>query len=823
MKREARLYINGNEVDLELSAADLAISYSIEDIEPGKIKGAYAKRNVKVPATTGNREIFQDIEVPAAESGDAVKLLPARIEVNGVPVLSGKAQLTGAELSPTDHRFGVKNYNVSVIGANADWFKTVGSRLVRDLGWTDLLLSVDNVQTLGDADPATAESCFTLIKWKPWQQETAVTYEEHTPALFIRSLLNKAFEQEGYNLTSCFDNEPFSRLIIPVPLNLDGEYLENVVNVRAEVTDYAWSNFGQPPPYELAMVFPDDSTPPNKDGGDNYDTGTGIYTAPISANYLIKISGSTNLTGYVDAPLGGTYNINWLVYKNGDVQNDSAQSLAVFGNWTYEYSIALEAGDQIQINIQMTQATGSDGPIISLEFDATLEITADKELWEIGELITFASIIPGSWMVKDIIQDLTRVFNLAWETDVQAGTVFAWPRDAFTVTHRMGGDGAIQTTTSAGFFRDDTRQDIGRKIDLYQGGEIEVITDYQAAYVLAWATDDPTAEAIETQRAANIYSAKYQFPQDRFQDGSRWLYTNWFAKTYHLQDTDISSGANAFTPQVPLLFGENYLETPDADPDYSLAPRLLYHAGRRGGLDGYLTVYNSQTSASSAYDYPAAFMVNYNDPCAADFSLSFCDETTNYGGTLKGLFNTFHIQEAKRIELGRFYDHYVLWDEKDISQLSFRNKLTYDGANFILFNVDGYSPLSNKATKTRMLLDRASTTTDAGNVSGPVLLEGATAGGGSSVGSGSGLIGAGGTLSVTQYHFEVIAATSNIITLPANSGIVGLNTKRGLILFQNGQKLNETLQYTVAGLSITVSPDVHWDGCSYEGIITKVS
>jgi len=85
------------------------------------------------------------------------------------------------------------------------------------------------------------------------------------------------------------------------------------------------------------------------------------------------------------------------------------------------------------------------------------------------------------------------------------------------------------------------------------------------------------------------------------------------------------------------------------------------------------------------------------------------------------------------------------------------------------------------------------------------------------------LIGAGGTLSVTQYHFEVIAATSNIITLPANSGIVGLNTKRGLILFQNGQKLNETLQYTVAGLSITVSADVHWDGCNYEGIITKVS
>lgn len=87
--------------------------------------------------------------------------------------------------------------------------------------------------------------------------------------------------------------------------------------------------------------------------------------------------------------------------------------------------------------------------------------------------------------------------------------------------------------------------------------------------------------------------------------------------------------------QVPLLYGKNYFEEPDAEADYTLNPRLLYFAGRRSGDDGYIRIYNEMSSATSAYDFPAAWQVNYNDSSGVDWSLSFADEMTNYGQTVR--------------------------------------------------------------------------------------------------------------------------------------------------------------------------------------------
>ena len=99
-------------------------------------------------------------------------MLPARLEANGVPILTGKARLDSGELTAMNHGFKANNYKVALIGNNADWFADVGNILVRSLGWQDITVSTATVKT--NYNPLTSEHCFILMKWKAWENETYI-------------------------------------------------------------------------------------------------------------------------------------------------------------------------------------------------------------------------------------------------------------------------------------------------------------------------------------------------------------------------------------------------------------------------------------------------------------------------------------------------------------------------------------------------------------------------------------------------------------------------------------------------------------------------
>jgi hypothetical protein len=269
---------------------------------------------------------------------------------------------------------------------------------------------------------------------------------------------------------------------------------------------------------------------------------------------------------------------------------------------------------------------------------------------------------------------------------------------------------------------------------------------------------------------------------------------------------------------VPLLYGKNYFEEPDAKADWSLNPRLLYFAGRRSGYDGYVRMYNPSSSATStAYDYPAAFMVNYNDPNADDFSLSFCDEITNYGGVVRGLFKSLHLQQLTRIEEGRRYQMSAFWDELHISSLNFRNALTIRGVRYLLERIDGYQPGKNRSTQTIMLLDKFPSIADSQKVSGPVALEGASQNGLTSLGSVNGVVNAPQQQARVVRYYELFADhQSNTITLPGSSGILSVpNVYVAVTVAQNGKYLYPNLEFTVSGNTITIDSDTHFNGSNY--------
>jgi hypothetical protein len=804
-----KLFIGGQEVDLNQSEVNVTIDYSIENIDLGNISGAHSKRNVTLPATKTNVGIFQNITDAGAIVTNAYKLLSARLEADGVPILTGKARLEGADLQAINSGFLASSFKVSLIGNNADWFADVGNTLVRDLGWDDIEINTANVKT--NYDPLTSEHCYILMKWKAWANETYIVNNEMTPAIFIWQILEKAFLNRGYQLNSIFKTDPFNRLIIPMGLELGADYLNDFVNLRASIPSPSLvDNTTYPSP--VLITFTNETTSPNFDTGGNYSSG--VYTVPITATYTLKAE--LNIANTILVPtLTDEILVGWEINGVFEEGEDLGQEPSFNDSINIEFLTDLVEGDLVRFVVKHNNC----GFLMGL--NGSIEITGSKAIFETGRTFDLQYVIPISWYVRDVIADLTTVFNLAWETNVQSKQVFAYPKDDYTIRYRADATGAISLTTFDGFFKGSDKYDLNTR-DL-EGSEFQILDGYKSSQVLAYATDDDTTNKEEARRGVNIYSGGYNFPSDRFDNGVEFIYTKFFAKTIHISDVDITSGG-IYGAQMPLLFGDDYNTVPDAEPNYNLAPRLLYYAGRRNGLDGYIRLYDDASSAASAFDFPAAFMVNYNDPSGGDFNLSFSDEVTNYTNVMQGIFKTFHLQTYKRIELGKVYTTFAKLKPKDITQLSFRRKGIIGSSNFIIQSLE-YNPKSNSPAKTVLLYDEKPNVNDLTKVSNTITLAGSTPQSGTVTGSGSGLVGANGaSVNIQLSYTPFLSSNTNVLILSANSGINQVsNTNANVLVFQNGQKLIPTIQYIISGSTVGINVNTHYDGANYEVVVNGVT
>ena len=804
-----KLFIGGQEVDLNQDQVNVTIDYSIENIDLGNISGAHSKRNVTLPATKTNVGIFQNITDAGAIVTNAYKLLSARLEADGVPILTGKARLEGADLQAINSGFLASNFKVSLIGNNADWFADVGNTLVRDLGWSTIEVNETSVKE--NYDPVTAEYCFILMKWKAWENETYITNNEMTPAIFIWQILEKAFENKGYQLNSIFTTDPFNRLIIPMGLELGADYLNDFVNLRASIPSPSLvSNITYPSP--VLITFTNETTSPNFDTGGNYTSG--VYTVPITATYTLKAELNIANTIIIPTPTDEIL-VGWEINGVFEEGEDLGQEPDFDDSVNIEFLTDLVEGDLVRFVIKHNNA----GFIMGL--NGSIEITGSKAIIETGRTFDLQYIIPISWYVRDIIADLTTVFNLAWETNVQSKQVYAYPKDDYTIRYRADATGAISLTTFEGFFKGTDKYDLNTR-DL-EGSEFQILDGYKSSQVLAYATDDDTTNKEEARRGVNIYSGGYNFLTDRFDNGVEFIYTKFFAKAIHISDVEITSGG-IYGAQMPLVFGDDYNTVPDAEPNYNLAPRLLYYAGRRNGLDGYVRLYDEASSASSAFDFPAAFMVNYNDTSGGDFNLSFSDEVTNFTNVMQGIFKTFHLQTYKRIELGKVYTTFAKLKPKDITQLSFRRKGIIGSSNFIIQSIE-YNAKSNNPAKTVLLYDEKPNVNDLTKVSNTITLAGASPQSGTVTGSGSGLVGANGaTVNIQLSYTPFLNSMTNVLVLAANSGINQVsNTNANVLVFQNGQKLIPTNQYIISGSTVGINVNTHYDGANYEVVVNGVT
>lgn len=687
--KNLEIYIDGQRLNfINREGFPLALTYSIESAEnPSQVNGAHTKRTANFPADGETDGLFQEWSNTTRVNPDAANQLPARIDVNGVTVLSGVAQLDEVAAANAYHGRRGGEHKVGIFGNNATWFASLAEKLVRDLGLMPVHdLTDGEVSAHDNADPDADTYGYFAVRGPDWATPGQVVYTEFQPFLFIRPILQEAFRLIGYQFNSdFFDTDLGKRLILPVlfrpyPSNVTAQYVLFVLDVNNATAVNISTHT------HITIAGLDEYYDP----GANYDTGTGYYTTPISGYYIAGVQ-TSNLS------------YSHRVRINGVVQSAFTDPCEIgIGE---QGRIFLEVGDQVDLGVLSNMTTAGF---------CFLYIRPDFSAFEAGTTVDLPKYGNPTWKVSDIVLGITHAFGLVWDTDYDAQTVRCEPRDRYRITSQTSFEDFTDEFFE-GFYRITDRDTLTDRVDLSKDAAVAALNSGNEKYLLAWKSDSGDANTgdLEGDATFKVFDGRYTYPAGRFQKGETKSENPFFCKTVHIFDSAVAHSTSTVSPQLPLIQDNSYLqgnENTNNRPDFG--PRLLYFAGRRDGFDGLLNL------AGSAYDFPAAFVVNYNDTVGYDPSLSFGDELLADGTTTAvGLIQRFHLQRLKRLEIGKLFSEWIRWSELDVLNMDFRRKVLIGDALYLLQKVNGYRPLSDGSTETELLKDEIPAAADVDKIS----------------------------------------------------------------------------------------------------------
>lgn len=718
-KKYINIIVDGEKVDLPDELPNIELNFKIDDDELGTASGSSSERSLSLPATKKNDSIFGRWWNVGEQNLTAAEFKQASIEINGLPILNGQAQLKEVTTRGARYKREGDNYKVAFYGSNADWFLQLKDKeLGRDLDWSSELHQLDTllISTRYNADPALVNYCYTIVKWRDWVGSLADRADvlQSTPGLFIRAILDKIFDSVGYTLNSTFlSTTVFRRYILLAPLvdKYPQEYSEDYLNVRATKTTTSSLPGGL---INLAGLDFDNQTFAPNVGPNPYTPvvassiifgagNTSRYTAPEYGFYQFKMSvvidnivpsGPTGQFGFVPLSFAPSFPSS---------TTDNLYTITAADNGTrFTYSIVgeLNAGDIVEFYVGGDGAVGG-GTTLDV-ISGTLEVIGESVIRE-GSNIDFKYLL-RDWKINDFLRGLTEAFNLQWETNVGKGEITVEPKDPYLFTDR-----ATSTSTVLEGFLQNNTTDTTPKLDFEKKGKVTAINNTEETQRFKWKQDnqDPTQEFLNQGEDIEVFGAGYNLPLNRFKQATKERENSFFAATLCLFDRRVTASASRLVVQVPLIWPDNYLENNTSEePNYNVEPRLLWFGGQRnaGDTDGLIKV--TASGVDSEVIMPAAFFVNYNDDTGLDPNLSFSNETVLNNVTAIGQLERYHLRDMARLRAGKRRESWVYLRSTDILNLSFRPKIFLNGDPHILKEVKGFSPLIDKSTKVVLVYDQ---------------------------------------------------------------------------------------------------------------------
>jgi len=714
-KKYINVNIAGTQLDLPSEGVNLELTYVNPCAEGfATISGNKSERSQTFPATKQNDSVFENWwNVSQQNTPSAAEEKDAFIEVDGLPIMSGKAQLKGVTTQGLRYERQGKNYSVSFIGDNADWFERLKDKqLGRDLDWS--AVNHDYTEPIiksGYNQPPSNFYAYCVARLKDSTYQDTVIFPgyffdiyDSTPVLYIGEIIKRIFNSIGYTLSSGFwANFVNERYVLPVPLNAKypQEFSEDYLNVKAikTVTQAATTNLAEGIPFDSQTKTPPLAIPNPLVLSAASTIGTGLsaqYTAPYAGFYQLNSSLTVdNISGSV------SFNFGWIGLGIGLFPSGAGFALTAADNGKkYNKSIVVEM--QAGETIEFAYALGPLGATLDITA-GTLEIVGEAKI-EPGSLIDFKYLL-RDWKITDFIKGVTAAFNLCWQTNVGLKIVTCEPKDSYIVTNR-----ALSTSTLIQGFHTNNTNDYQQKLDYKKEGKVTALNSISEIQLYKWAEDgaDATAEYLNDNEFTPFDGGRYNMPLNRFKANTEENENPFFAPTVMYYDESIRGLNSTLTPLIPLLWPDNFKENPTAEENETqFLPRILWFGGQRGsgGDDGTFQSVDSTTgSVISDFLLPACFFVNYNDSTGFDVSLNWSTLTVN-GNTIQGQLQRFYLNELARMRVGKEMEEWIYWDELDIMSLDFGPKIFINGDLFILKKIDSYSPLTDRTTKTILLYD----------------------------------------------------------------------------------------------------------------------
>jgi hypothetical protein len=701
------VFIDNKRVDLPTTDLILNMTYALRDKSGITVNtGSRSEYSFEFPATNNNNQIFSRFWDIAENTANKQIFLDAYIEVNGMAFFQGKCQLTGVDIRPDLYYWQGKTYKVAFYGNNVDWTVQIGNKFLYQYDYGTHVYNSGNI-----LDGVYINNYFgnnykyILIKWKDWVVANEVSVFEFTPAIFIKTIVDKIFADINYTVNSNFFNSNwFAKLVMPIPLGdkiTDPDFGQKYMNVSI--------NYLYTPPigfFNYPFIFPNQTYAPPL-VANPYNNLTGIYTAPYTGYYEINIRAIfTNV-------LGATYP-TFIYGTNGDWTIPTGITIIdpiITANTIITASpiIFLNAGDTFALGLAI--GLSSAGADIDIYVDIVGEATIQS-----GITIDFQYFINRTWNSLDFIRGLAHAFNLTFETDVNNRIVTIEPSDTYLYQSSF----PTVTNLQTGFYNGQT-YDKTLSVDLLKEGEIFSNSDIQSQYCLSWQYDsnDPTLEAVNFGAGLDLMQAQFVFPTNRFKTGQEIIENPFFSASLCITDISVNTPNSQTNLILPIIWSTNYLENPTStEANYDIMPRIF--VSEVGINLNWGEIYINTGIGTFAYSAPLCYMVDYNTTNGNFISLSFGNETIN-GFNVKGLLERFYLLELIRIQGGKQVECFVFWNVVEIFNLNFRKYVKIHGDNFVLQEVNSFNIAANRSTKTYLLNNYIGDGTEASQIENTLL------------------------------------------------------------------------------------------------------
>jgi len=469
-----RLFIEGRQVDLSENEV-LQVTREIADIREPAQRSSDWSRTFRIPGTSANNKLFGHIfDVNQEQLNNGTQFAPdfnpnkkavALVTVNEVEQLRGFVRLLNISVV----RKGQIEYEVSVHGEVADLFAKIRNKKLSELDLSELnhTLSKTAVKNSWAYTAASGGYVYPMID-RGRENKTYDVWgcEDFTPAVFAKVIVDKIFTAAGYSYSddSFFNTEEFKSRVIPFP-KLPQLSEATIATFAAKARRNANQSITTG---NTTIVFNDDSSSGYYDTGGNFNTSTGIYTAPNQGViYEVNTSLDLNLAG-ITSPTQDNAQINLILFAGkrivnkftvgpfslGPTSTDVNQDISISNLFTF-------AGDELKIVVDSVTAFNSSGAptVFTSGFTLTvkpgsfIQVDALQSSYGVGQLVDFNSMfVSGDWQQDKFLSDLLVMDNLYCEPTTRTRELYIAPRDTF--------------------YRDSVVHDLTAKIDYSQPLEI---------------------------------------------------------------------------------------------------------------------------------------------------------------------------------------------------------------------------------------------------------------------------------------------------------------------------------------------------------------